>query len=343
MFSRAAFLFVASHHANLWFWKQFTTDDQPDFRASSCESSRKPMILKAIHNVLIYSCKPFCVASHHANLWFWKQFTTVSPMRLTSLMVASHHANLWFWKQFTTGINSSFTMNELRVITQTYDFESNSQLSTKDHRSYTRCESSRKPMILKAIHNYQRCDTKGGYGCESSRKPMILKAIHNSLAWHTAFLRCCESSRKPMILKAIHNFTSFPTCSGDVASHHANLWFWKQFTTDFLGSMGNISLRVITQTYDFESNSQQGAVFANQRCSCESSRKPMILKAIHNAGILLQCRQIVASHHANLWFWKQFTTQDIRTLKTDVLRVITQTYDFESNSQPRGSVCKPTL
>ena len=59
----------------------------------------------------------------------------------------------------------------------------------------------------------------------------------------------------------------------------------------------------------------------------------MILKAIHNHGVYNRGVMTVASHHANLWFWKQFTTKLDSDLGLQLLRVITQTYDFESNSQ----------
>ena len=169
----------------------------------------------------------------------------------------------------------------LRVITQTYDFESNSQL----HWSW--------------IRNF----------CS------------------------CESSRKPMILKAIHNSHSLRPSGTSVASHHANLWFWKQFTTESVIECHKQPLRVITQTYDFESNSQLVLLVAFLVNSCESSRKPMILKAIHNGSSSLIRYPLVASHHANLWFWKQFTTSAQYSSNFFLLRVITQTYDFESNSQ----------
>ena len=187
------------------------------------------MILKAIHNALHVACLGVSVASHHANLWFWKQFTTVVLCPIICLA--------------------------LRVITQTYDFESNSQL---------------------------------------------MKSF-------LEILGSCESSRKPMILKAIHNYSSSLLRRYIVASHHANLWFWKQFTTQKVCRFQKTSLRVITQTYDFESNSQLLFASTARRMSCESSRKPMILKAIHNFL---------------LGYVPDF-----------LLRVITQTYDFESNSQ----------
>ena len=85
-----------------------------------------------------------------------------------------------------------------------------------------------------------------------------------------------------MILKAIHNQKGLEEYINTVASHHANLWFWKQFTTHVNGEYSFCRLRVITQTYDFESNSQQYTGWFVIGACCESSRKPMILKAIHN-------------------------------------------------------------
>ena len=292
------------------------------------------MILKAIHN---RSCK-----------------------RLGSGYVASHHANLWFWKQFTTIIVHIQIPRQLRVITQTYDFESNSQLNRSLNAINNRCESSRKPMILKAIHNriYVNLYSKlvashhanlwfwkqfTTYVIEGMKKVQLrvitqtydFESNSQLVALSPTLGSCCESSRKPMILKAIHNKDNTAHDHGRVASHHANLWFWKQFTTHILLYGLNTLLRVITQTYDFESNSQPLSVWTKFWKCCESSRKPMILKAIHNFHLRAQDFCLVASHHANLWFWKQFTTLFNISPLCFWLRVITQTYDFESNSQHR--------
>ena len=57
-------------------------------------------------------------------------------------------------KAIHNAIGASIPEAWLRVITQTYDFESNSQPPKELAPHYLGCESSRKPMILKAIHNW---------------------------------------------------------------------------------------------------------------------------------------------------------------------------------------------
>ena len=118
-----------------------------------------------------------------------------------------------------------------------------------------------------------------------------------------------------------------------IASSHTKIQIWKQFTTNLTLLNGYNWLRVLTQKYKFESNSQLDSILLWEFINCEFSHKNTNLKAIHNKCSIGYFNPSIASSHTKIQIWKQFTTIIQHYNIYTVLRVLTQKYKFESNSQ----------
>ena len=152
----------------------------------------------------------------------------------------------------------------------------------------------------------------------------------------------CEFSHKNTNLKAIHNKTITILLIYSIASSHTKIQIWKQFTTLSNCLNGDASLRVLTQKYKFESNSQLTSNINTSSINCEFSHKNTNLKAIHNYECKTRNSRKIASSHTKIQIWKQFTTQLKIEMSIQELRVLTQKYKFESNSQRNTTRCKFT-
>ena len=135
------------------FWKQFTTSKTslslfpsllliskiPHFESNSqlnknitifyysCYWYQRYLILKAIHNI---------------SLWSFTRQKVVTDIKDTS-----------FWKQFTTGGSPLVTPEELLLISKIPHFESNSQPIYANKIFVVSCYWYQRYLILKAIHN----------------------------------------------------------------------------------------------------------------------------------------------------------------------------------------------
>ena len=146
-------------------------------------------------------------------------------------------------------------------------------------------------------------------------------------------IRCCYWYVKDTILKAIHNRLNLNTVPVCVVTDMSKIQFWKQFTTNFAYILIAFMLLLICQRYNFESNSQPhpiGTYFI--RC-CYWYVKDTILKAIHNIPSTHLSSLSVVTDMSKIQFWKQFTTDIVNCPIVNMLLLICQRYNFESNSQ----------
>ncbi len=227
----------------------------------------------------------------------------------------------------------SFSARVFTVL-QRYDFESNSQHHPIGIMAHTRCLPYCKGTILKAIHNSLHLETKvlwvftvlqrydfesnsqplppeirAVYGCLPYCKGTILKAIHNSLHLETKVLWVFtvlqrydfESNSQPLPPEIRAVYGCLPYCKGTILKAiHNSLHLETKVLWVF----------TVLQRYDFESNSQHGALYLLCWRRCLPYCKGTILKAIHNCY-----RKMVRQY---------------------LVFTVLQRYDFESNSQHVG-------
>ena len=109
--------------------------------------------------------------------------------------------------------------------------------------------------------------------------------------------------------------------------------FWKQFTTKVELFSVNSELCCIYENTNFESNSQHNRIKILIKLCCVVSTKIQILKAIHNAIILVQILKCVVLYLRKYKFWKQFTTFRGMNRAKSLLCCIYENTNFLSNSQ----------
>ena len=90
---------------------------------------------------------------------------------------------------------------------------------------------------------------------------------------------------------------------------------------------------LICQRYNFESNSQRNKREVSLDRSCYWYVKDTILKAIHNSSSVSIGKLLVVTDMSKIQFWKQFTTTRTIENRSELLLLICQRYNFESNSQ----------
>ena len=93
---------------------------------------------------------------------------------------------------------------------------------------------------------------------------------------------------------------------------------------------------MVTQRYQFESNSQLTNQQYNMRLRCLWSHKDTNLKAIHNYGEKIATFEEGVYGHTKIPIWKQFTTGKMKLMNPNMVFMVTQRYQFESNSQHRS-------
>ena len=92
-------------------------------------------------------------------------------------------------------------------------------------------------------------------------------------------------------------------------------------------------MRLLTQIYKIERNSQPHTTTLRVWYCWDFSRKFTKLKGIHNGVKGSVEIDYVETSHANLQNWKEFTTDPTKFEMNEMLRLLTQIYKIERNSQ----------
>ena len=356
--------------------------DGSTLTVSRCLWSHKDTNLKAIHNKGLKKTISLTGVYGHTKIPIWKQFTTISSILLVlSGCLWSHkdtnlkaihnggwggptwqpgvygHTKIPIWKQFTTGQSTVTDDSMVFMVTQRYQFESNSQRLVVVHLLLCRCLWSHKDTNLKAIHNHTAGNINLSLGVYGHTKIPIWKQFTTEKTNYDSGTRCLWS-HKDTNLKAIHNcvWWLFRCCLGVYG--HTKIPIWKQFTTEKTNYDSGTLVFMVTQRYQFESNSQHGSWRRHTGRWCLWSHKDTNLKAIHNVlyifwvwllvFMVTQRYQFESNSqldaalgaeipgvygHTKIPIWKQFTTIVKFLQLTSWVFMVTQRYQFESNSQ----------
>ena len=340
---------------------QFESNSQRNHRHRSCVVwclwSHKDTNLKAIHNcgtASVHRCRVFMVTQRYQFESNSQQFTSDGvavcwclwshkDTNLKAIHNISHsvcpatfgvygHTKIPIWKQFTTRLHCSPQSCQVFMVTQRYQFESNSQQDHVNALVLRRCLWSHKDTNLKAIHNTQAAFPSDRLGVYGHTKIPIWKQFTTLMSstslfrgvyghtkipiWKQFTTRClcsaplcrCLWSHKDTNLKAIHNKYDIMLKNMIGVYGHTKIPIWKQFTTRTLWRMKTKTVFMVTQRYQFESNSQHSMVRYLPIPRCLWSHKDTNLKAIHN-GVQDRLVPFIGVYgHTKIPIWKQFTT-----------------------------------
>ena len=123
--------------------------------------------------------------------------------------------------------------------------------------------------------------------CIPQRYDFSSKSQHDSFP--VVIQLCCFVYRKGTIFQANHNTLIKSIAQTYVVLYTAKVRFFKQITT--------------------------GLIYSNIKLSCFVYRKGTIFQANHNTTTILLNGSVVVLYTANVRFFKQITTNNIRTLQ----------------------------
>jgi len=246
----------------------------------------------------------------------------------------------------------------LCCITKIFKNESNSQQYCGAFQSTPCCVVSQRYSKMKAIHNIlfvlvwcwsvvlyhkdiqkwkQFTTIKVGHHSEK-RLCCITKIFKNESNSQrhivSGFTKwSCVVSQRYSKMKAIHNPSTVVYLFNFVVLYHKDIQKWKQFTTNGDSPSYQLPLCCITKIFKNESNSQPTNLLNKFRNSCVVSQRYSKMKAIHNRSFNVPNQRVVVLYHKDIQKWKQFTTKEIKPIRTLRLCCITKIFKNESNSQ----------
>jgi len=212
----------------------FESESQPTILSStlrfSCDCYVKDTILKANHNK--------------------EEVYSYNDQAVTAM------SKIQFWKRITTTGKRCAESNQLWLLCQRYNFESESQLAAISVFRDLSCDCYVKDTILKANHNLYVVIIRIQIAVTAMSKIQFWKRItteqsSSRLQWR------CDCYVKDTILKANHNSYLRRDSSCNAVTAMSKIQFWKRITTGDYRSRNDGLLWLLCQRYNFESESQQ--------------------------------------------------------------------------------------
>ena len=158
---------------------------------------------------------------------------------------------------------------------------------------------------------------------------------------HSTGPSCCWY-HKGTIFQANHNMRASVKMVKLVVVDTTKVRFFKQITTRYPKQRQRYTLLLIPQRYDFSSKSQPSHPLLSKNFGCCWYHKGTIFQANHNLLVCLLYMLIVVVDTTKVRFFKQITTQSIKSVCTIQLLLIPQRYDFSSKSQPLDKMLEAT-